>query len=180
MKKWTTALLTFFAVLIAVLYIRGRTSLPEEAHVQTTQSSRVGDAWLYPPESTPGAVDAEVTQDNIQETICVTGYTTRVRPPTGFTNRLKRELMEENKLPGEPSDYELDHVIPLELGGCGDCLTNLWMEPLTHPGAHEKDRVENYLHRAVCDGQITLADAQMAVAQDWYSVYLSFAANSLR
>ena len=180
MLKRITVVLVFFATLIVVLYIRGRTSLLEQADPQTNQSSRVGDAWLYPPESTPGAVDAEVTQDDIQQTICISGYTTRVRPPTGFTNRLKRELMEEYNLPGEPSDYELDHDIPLELGGCGDCLTNLWMEPLTHPGAHEKDRVENYLHRAVCDGQITLADAQMAIARDWYSVYLSFATNDLR
>ena len=180
MIKRITVVLVFLATLIVVLYIRGRISLLTEGHLQTNQSSRLGDAWLYPPESTPGAVDAAVSQDNIQQTICISGYTARVRPPTGFTNRLKRELMEENKLPGEPSDYELDHVIPLELGGCGDCLTNLWMEPLTHPGAHEKDRVENYLHRAVCDGQITLADAQMAIAQDWYSLYLSFATNSLR
>jgi hypothetical protein len=71
-----------------------------------------------------------------------------------------------------PSDYELDHIVPLELGGCADCLTNLWMEPLTSPGAHEKDRVENYLHREVCNDRIPLEQAQKMISQDWYSVYL--------
>ncbi len=38
---------------------------------------------------TPGAVNPNVTQDNIQNTICVSGYTTQIRPSTSYTNKLK-------------------------------------------------------------------------------------------
>ena len=45
------------------------------------------------PATTPGAVDPSVTQDNIDVTICVRGYTKIVRPPARYTNRLKREQL---------------------------------------------------------------------------------------
>jgi hypothetical protein len=49
---------------------------------------------------------------------------------------------------------------------------NLWVEPAEpHPGFHEKDLVENALHRQVCAGKMTLADAQHLIATDWVSVY---------
>lgn len=40
------------------------------------------------------------------------------------------------------------------------------------PGAKEKDIVENYLHRQVCSGAMTLAEAQKVILTDWYKVYL--------
>ena len=50
--------------------------------------------------------------------------------------------------------YEIDHLISLELGGSND-ITNLWPQSyLPTPGAHEKDKVENWLHRQVCSGEI--------------------------
>jgi hypothetical protein len=134
---------------------------------------RIGDPSLYPPRNIPGAVALAVTQTNIHETICISGYTRGVRPPSSVTNRIKRERFEEEKLPGTPSDYELDHLIPLELGGCPDCLTNLWMEPWSSPGAREKDAVENYLHREVCNDQMSLGEAQKLIAGDWFAVYKS-------
>jgi hypothetical protein len=54
-------------------------------------------------------------------------------------------------------DYELDHLIPRELGGA-DVFANLWPEPW--PDAHVKDHEENALHRAVCRGEMKLKDAQ--------------------
>jgi hypothetical protein len=59
----------------------------------------------------------------------------------------------------------------LELGGSND-LKNLWPEPAEpRPGFHEKDRVENYLHRQVCSGRMSLADAQKQIQTDWLAVY---------
>ena len=81
---------------------------------------------------------------------------------------MKRELMQHYGLAGTPSDYELDHIVPLELGGCGDCLANLWMESLDD--ARKKDRVENYLHREVCQNRITLEQAQEQIMDDWVAV----------
>jgi hypothetical protein len=67
--------------------------------------------------------------------------------------------------------FEVDHLIPLELGG-DNVIANLWAEPATPtPGFHQKDLVENYLHRQVCAGSMTLADAQRMIATDWMIVW---------
>jgi len=63
----------------------------------------------------PGQVDTRVTQSTITSTICEPGYTTKVRPPRKFTDAIRRRLV--NGLPGSSQDYELDHLIPLGLGG---------------------------------------------------------------
>jgi hypothetical protein len=121
---------------------------------------------------TPGAVDSAVTQDTVQQTICVPGYTSKVRPPTSYTTPLKRQLMEAYGYVGLPiANYELDHLIALELGGAPRDPANLW--PLARSGpanAIQKDAIENFLHRQVCDGGISLADAQQQVATDWRAV----------
>jgi hypothetical protein len=68
--------------------------------------------------------------------------------------------------------YEIDHLISLELGGADD-EENLWPQPYyQHPGAHEKDTVENWLHKQVCSGKMEPAEAQRAIATDWYAVYV--------
>ena len=123
---------------------------------------------LPDPVCTPGAIDPRITQQNIARTICVPGYSQSVRPPLAVTRRLKRERMAAYGLTGSPSAYELDHAIPLALGGCPDCLANLWPEPWSGPhNAHDKDRVENELHRLVCSGRMSLAEAQRRIAADW-------------
>jgi hypothetical protein len=67
---------------------------------------------------------------------------------------------------------EVDHLISRELGGA-DAEDNLWPQPYTqHPGAHEKDWLEYRLHSEVCTGKISLADAQLEIARDWYAAYL--------
>jgi hypothetical protein len=121
---------------------------------------------------TPGGIDPKVTQDNIQSTICVSGYSSGVRPAESVTNKIKKERLLAYGDSDSMSDYELDHLVSLELGGCPDCVANLWPEPYNIPlGARQKDTVENYLHKQVCNGAMSLHDAQEAVATDWESVY---------
>jgi hypothetical protein len=121
---------------------------------------------------TPGAIDPQVTQRNIRNTICRRGYTRTVRPPFEYTNAMKRRLMRTYGITGSIHDYELDHLIPLELGGCPDCEANLWPQPRNvFPSANEKDEVEDYLHHQVCSGVLPLAEAQHEIAFDWYAVY---------
>src|ERR1035437_3182978 len=43
---------------------------------------------------TPGALNPAVTQATIGMTICVSGWTTTVRPPTSYTTPLKRRSEE--------------------------------------------------------------------------------------
>ena len=59
---------------------------------------------------------------------------------------------------------ELDHLVPLELGGSNDA-TNLW--PEYPPTPNPKDKVENALNAAVCEGRVSLTAAQDAIAADW-------------
>jgi len=130
---------------------------------------------LPDPECTPGAPDPRVTQQNVSVTICVPGYSKSVRPPVNVTNRMKRQVMQEYALTGQdPRLYEGDHDVSIELGGCPgpdapcDFHANFWPEPWSEPdGAHQKDVVENALHRAVCSGKLSLDDAQHRIATDW-------------
>src|SRR5260221_12413648 len=59
---------------------------------------------------------------------------------------------------------EIHHPVPLELGGA-HYAANLWPEAGSLP--NPKDAVENALRTAVCDGQVSLARAQRAIARDW-------------
>ena len=128
---------------------------------------------LPDPACTPGAISARVTQDNISSTICVSGYTTTVRPPSSATNKIKSlNYIAYAETPD--SRDENDHLVPLELGGAND-PRNLWNEPpvagqlgTTNP----KDTVENKLHALVCAGMMTLADVQRKVATDWTTALL--------
>lgn len=131
---------------------------------------------LYPTSEVPGALDDTVSQENIAETICVPGYTRRVRPKVSYTNAIKRAKLAEYSATASMKDYELDHFIPLALGGCAKCPSNLWIEPW--PDARKKDVVEVYLHRRVCRGEITLHEAQRAIATDWFDVFLHIESTS--
>lgn len=117
---------------------------------------------------TPGGIDPAVTQANIQQTICATGYTKTVRPPVEQTDPLKHRLLVAYGQEYERSTEE-DHLISLGLGGSSS-TSNLWVEP-NKPGAtstrNPKDDVEDSLRQAVCSGRVTLAAAQGAIAADW-------------
>jgi hypothetical protein len=110
-----------------------------------------------------GEVDAHVTQATIHSTICERGYTAKVRPPRKITDAIKRRLA--NGLAGSPQDYELDHLIPLGLGGHPTPSNNLWLQ--NWPEAAIKDRDELGLHRAVCAGRMTLKQAQHEMLATW-------------
>jgi len=133
----------------------------------------------------PGARNHWVTQANIYQTICSSpahdspgGWTKTVRPPLEYTNSIKHRLLEAAHLP--PSaihDYELDHLIPLELGGAPRDPRNLWLQSWTGPwNAHAKDDLERRLNFMVCRGEITLQEAQEAIAGNWIYAYRQFMA----
>ena len=113
---------------------------------------------------TPGSVDPAVTQTNIDSTICRSGYTEGVRPPESQTSHAKYDVAYPAYRIPDGDASELDHLVSLEMGVSND-INNLWPEvgPLPNP----KDKVENALHRAVCDGRVRLAAAQRAIAINW-------------
>src|ERR1700694_3513431 len=99
----------------------------------------------------PGAINPQVTQANISTTICVPGWTRTIRPPVSYTSAMKRRQIVERHLPGGLSDYQEDHLIPLELGGHATSPLNLWPQPWAQ--APLKDRAEYGYNRAVCAGR---------------------------
>lgn len=128
-----------------------------------------------PPDSTPGAINPNVTQATIDQTICVSGWTKTIRPPASYTNKLKLQQMKALGLTGKPSDFEEDHEISLEIGGHPTDPKNLWPEHWAEPwGAHRKDAVETKLKHLVCNHTITLAEAQSAITTNWMAAYLKY------
>jgi hypothetical protein len=112
----------------------------------------------------PGVADPKITQDNINKTICVSGYTKKIRNVP--TSEKKQVYLRDKLKPKKPICCEVDHLISLELGGTND-LNNLWAqryEPF--PGARDKDKVENALHKDICSGAISLKRAQEIISKD--------------
>lgn len=72
-----------------------------------------------------------------------------------------RRLLSYNiPLPAPVNEYEFDHLIPLGLGG-SETKENMWPQAMhPAPGSREKDKVEEYLKKQVCSGNMTLAVAQ--------------------
>ena len=120
-------------------------------------------------------MDPRVTQANINSTICRHGYTATVRPSSSYTTRLKREQLAttySNFADKRTGSYEEDHLISLELGGSPSDPRNLWPEPYAGAtGARIKDRLENRLHAMVCARSLSLAEAQYAIATNWWDAY---------
>jgi uncharacterized protein YceK len=133
--------------------------------VQTKTSGCVAHAGLSDSACTPGAIFPNAT---VQQ-ICKSGYSSSVRNvPTSEKDQVYAEYGIAHHSPGQ---YEVDHLVSLELGGSNE-IANLWPEAASPtPGFHQKDQVENYLHDQVCSGAISLREAQNEIATNWLAVY---------
>jgi hypothetical protein len=112
---------------------------------------------------TPGALNAKVRQGTIGRTICIAGWTARIRPSSSYTTALKIKQMALYEERGSASQYEEDHLIPLELGGAPRDPRNLWPEPRAQ--SKLSDPLETKLKRQVCRHGVTLAAARRAIRQ---------------
>ena len=123
---------------------------------------------LPDPVLTPGAIRA-VTMAQV----CIKGSSGKAR---NVPNSVKRQVYKAygivNAAPGE---YEVDHLISLELGGSND-IKNLWPQSyITTPwNAHLKDKLETRLHALVCRGMLTLEEAQKAISSNWIAAYQKY------
>lgn len=147
-------------------------SAPMPAPAPATSIVPADSALQYPvvpnPTRTPGAI-LDVTAADI----CVSGYSKRVR---NVPIAVKRQAYASyGILSHEPGEYEVDHLISLELGG-SNSLRNLWPQSYrTHPwNAYVKDALENELHRRVCAGTIDLATAQHVISHNWVIGYREY------
>ncbi len=124
---------------------------------------------------TPGAV----VDSADSACICKKGYSASVR---NVTEKTKKQVYEEYGIKKYKNcEYEVDHLISLELGGSND-IKNLWPESyLTEPwNAHKKDQLENRLHRLICTGKIALKEAQNAIKTDWIAAYKKYVGDSIK
>ena len=125
-------------------------------------------ASTWPAMSSDLQINAAVTQETIATTICAPGWTKTVRPPARYTARIKIKLIRELEIPEELlGDFELDHRIPLALGGAPSEERNLELQPWDEAG--ENDQIEACLSRAVCAGTIALDEARRRIWADWHA-----------
>jgi hypothetical protein len=142
-------------------------------------SPQLGGTPLRPPSRTSGCIIRGVEPDpgctpgavlSIDRArICTAGYAHSVR---NVSYALKRRVYAAYGIHHHATGaYEIDHLVPLELGG-GNDSANLWPEAADpRPGFHEKDVLENRLHDLVCRGGIALARAQRLIAGDWLAAW---------
>lgn len=125
----------------------------------------------------PQRPDPRLTPGDVMTTdlalICKVGYSRTARD---VERRDHRGVFKDYGLP-EPQrgEYEVDHLISLQLGGSND-RKNLWPQSYrTHPyNAHLKDKLENRLRKMVCKGNMSIQEAQHRIATDWISSYNEF------
>jgi len=119
------------------------------------------NALLPDPRCTPG----QATWDTL-EVVC-TQRTTNVRNVPEARKRAVLKSYGAHR--GKAGDLEIDHLVPLELGGTNS-QNNLWPQPA--PLYHSKDRLENELHALVCAGEMELTQAQHDIETDWVALYV--------
>ena len=123
---------------------------------------------LPDPKLTPGDTFDVTAQD-----VCVPGYAKKVRVVPAW---LKRQAYAEYGITEyKPGDYEVDHLIPLSLGG-SNSIRNLWPQSTkTSPwNSYVKDALERKLHNLVCAGQLDLKTAQREIASNWIEAYKKY------
>ena len=124
---------------------------------------------LPDPKFTPGAVFPAATASQV----CTSGWAEAHR---NVPDELDYQVFAQYGLSHAAHDsYEVDHLIPLELGG-SNSVRNLWPQPQggANPGYPAKDRLENRLHQLVCSGSLPLAVAQHAIAANWWAAYHTY------
>lgn len=129
--------------------------------ISGTANLYAGD--LPDPKLTPGD-----TINVNKKFLCQAHYTACVRHVTNPAAIYKAYGIKSHK----PREYEIDHLISLELGGSNN-PENLWPQSyVTEPlNAHVKDLLENKLNDMVCKDQISLEKAQELISKDWVTAF---------
>jgi anti-sigma factor RsiW len=152
---------------LTVLVVLGARML--QHRVAENRITATENADMLPnPRFTPGATTAAAIGS-----ICSMSDDEVVAPVSGG---LREEVFEEYGIAGAPAaEYEVDYLITPGLGGSGD-IRNLWPEPRYDAvwNSFVKDKLEEYLHHAVCGGKLSLPVAQHEIATNWIAAYKKY------
>ena len=134
------------------------------------------DYWLPDPECSPGdafplttiQIKGKYAQEPggvIVGDICIPGYSANIRDVSQKTKEaVYKKYGVVSRVTGE---YEMDHIIPLAIGGTNE-VANLFPQPaLPKPGFHQKDMCEVCFKNMVCRGELDIKEAQDIMAKNW-------------
>lgn len=166
MRKAMTVFLILLAGTAGFSYLKANTAVaPQNISAAVIKA---GDERLYPnPRFTPG--------DTLTADASVVCQPTYYRSVKDVSEDVKKTVYKKYGLryPQAEGKYEIDRLVPIELGGSNQ-VKNLWPQAAKPtPGFKQKNAVDNFLHAQVCTNQMTLREAQQKVMTDWYAVYLS-------
>jgi hypothetical protein len=139
-------------------------------------TASAADLFFPNPKDTPGALNPEVTQANILETVCRSAWLEGIQPSASYIDGLKAQQIEALQLSGGPTDYEEDHLVPLCAGGHPTDARNLWRERVSGDWNYKvKDLLETWVCKSLCRGDLTLEAARGAFLEpDWRRRYLQW------
>lgn len=92
----------------------------------------------------------------------------------GVSEAMERKVFDRYRIPWtRRAAFKVDHLIPLELGGA-DHIQNLWPQSLKIKpyGAHRKELLTQYLLARINAGQMTIAQAQEEISEDWIDCFI--------
>lgn len=137
---------------------------------------RIGDATAQQ----NAMLDPRVTQQSIGATICRPGYAETVAPPFDELMAHKDRMLAANGIDADDGKaFALDRRVPIVLGGSPDAPANLDLLPWAGPqGERRKARAAAMLKRCVCEGKLSLPQAQAAIVGNWSAVYAGFGQTS--
>jgi hypothetical protein len=192
-RRTRSIIIAFLAILIIIMIWTRRMSSPQPVSSEPSRASVPSSAGPQLGHATktalcrvngalpdPGCTPGDIIPSNTKETLCDPSFRTSTVRDSVTSPTAKRKVYEMYDIPqpqynrGRNQVCEIDHLVSLELGGA-DTIANLWPECVPGyagwegAGFRDKDRFENYLHRQVCSGALSLSDAQHEIATDWFT-----------
>jgi hypothetical protein len=92
----------------------------------------------------------------------------------GVTEEMERHVFDLYHIPWRRrSEFKVDRLIPRELGGA-DTIDNLWPQSVRIKpyNALRKELLTERLLAEIASGEITLAQAQKEISEDWISCFV--------
>ena len=167
MRKFTTWICAFVVALIGfAMYLGLATKKELPGKYEQVGLGEKSFTVAYPnPELTPGDVLPGVGK----EQVCAPGYSKSYRKELKKSE--KKEIYKAYNVEYDTTKYQIDHFIPISIGGSHD-PKNLWPQPIIdNIGFIEKQQVAQYLHEAVCRGDMEISMAQEIIRLDWHKVF---------